>query len=875
MKEQKIYRFLVKILKYSIVGFSIFFLLVFSLLVVITKMYNEELKEMAFDQINKKLITQFSANNINVSVIDQFPNISITFSDVFLEDPTTQNDTLIFTKKLYLNFNALDLLKRNYTISSMSLEDGLCNINVDENGVENYLILKETDSVNNDQFSFALEKVALNNFNINYLNILSKQEYSFFSESLHFSGDFSLEKYQMNMQSDLIIKSFKAQDVEYVRNKPSKFNLDLLVNNDSSTVSINNGDLSIGDMDFNIVGNYGNDNKQKLSLLINGNNIQLSQVFSVFPIDYLSVLESYRSRGELEFNATLNGDISTNRPLHFISTFNIEDGRFIALDNDVAIEGLNLSGKFDNQKGILELNDFSGKMAKEKLEGSISIKNFSNPLVSCDLNGGLDFDVLSNFFSNLKQTISGRSEFLLKADVKFDENKTSIKKIVGELNSKNTELNFNDLVINFSDLSLKANNDNLNFKDIKGKLGEDNFKGNIILYDWINSLFGYRNELKMFSDLSFSDLDLETLIKSIPLSSDTSQKDLSYSVESNINIKNFSYKAFKSKNVLSNWTVNSKGVFCKKIQFNGQGGDYDLKGSFVNSKVKLSGNIYKVKVDKIFESFSNFNQKFLTNEQIKGNSDLTFNIDLPMSSSNEFDFLKMNISSNISFEGELINHPFLKELLDYFNENPITKKIIDYSYFNKKIKKVVFEKFSTKITVKDGKVYFPKSKLENSLLNMSVYGWQSFNDSIDYHLNFNWRELTGNSAIGGEFGEIKDDGLGKQIFLNITGTIDEPKYRLDQSQKKESRKEKVNEEKEQIKSILKGQELNQKDTLNSKPKFEVTWDEEDTSAVSEPDVFEVEKPKKKTKDSTKMNKWLKKLGVEEKQKQKPVFEIDN
>ena len=126
MQEQKIYRFLVKILKYSIVGFSIFFLLVFSLLVVITKMYNEELKEMAFDQINKKLITQFSANNVNVSVIDQFPNISITFSDVFIEDPTTQNDTLIFTKKLYLNFNALDLLKRNYTISSMSLEDGLC-----------------------------------------------------------------------------------------------------------------------------------------------------------------------------------------------------------------------------------------------------------------------------------------------------------------------------------------------------------------------------------------------------------------------------------------------------------------------------------------------------------------------------------------------------------------------------------------------------------------------------------------------------------------------------------------------------------------------------------------------------------------------------
>ena len=263
----------------------------------------------------------------------------------------------------------------------------------------------------------------------------------------------------MNMQCDLVVKSFKAKDVVYVRNKPSKLNLDLVVNNDSSTVAINSGDLSIGDMDFNIVGNYGNDKKQKLSLLINGNNIQLSQVFSVFPIDYLSVLERYRSRGELEFNATINGDLGINRPLHFISTFNIEDGRFIALGNDVAIEGLNLSGKYDNQKGVLELNEFSGEMANEKLEGSLIVKNFSNPLVSCDINGGLDFDVISNFFSNLEQTISGKAGFSLIADVKFDKNKTSIKKIVGELNSQNTELKFNDLVINFSDLNLKTNNE--------------------------------------------------------------------------------------------------------------------------------------------------------------------------------------------------------------------------------------------------------------------------------------------------------------------------------------------------------------------------------------------------------------------------------
>jgi hypothetical protein len=875
MQEQKIYRFFIKLLKYSLVGFSLFFVLVFSLLVVITKMYNEELKEMAFNQINAKLNTQFIANNIDVSVIDQFPNISITFSDVFIEDPNIENDTLIFTEKLYLNFNALDLLKRNYIINSISLDQGIINIQVDENGAENYLILKETDSLNNEQLSFALEQVLLNDFDINYYNVLSEQKYSFLSRNILFSGDFTEEKFQMNMQCDLTIKSFMAQKIEYVKNKSSKLNLNLIVNNDSSTIAINNGDLSIGDMKFTVVGNYSNHTQQNLNLLINGNNIQLSQAFSVFPIDYLSVLERYRSRGELEFNATVNGDLGINMPLRFISTFNVKDGSFIALGNDVALEGLNLSGKFDNKKGKLELNNFSGNMGNEKVSGSLSIEKFNEPFVRCDINGGLDFDILSKFFPNLKESISGRARFLLKADVKFDKNKTSIKKIVGELKSENTELKFNDLVINFSDLNLKTNNDNLNLKDLKGQLGKDNFKGNIILYDWVNSLFGYRKDLKLSSDLDFSDLDLESLIKLIPVSTDTSQNNRTYNLTSKINIKNLFHRKFKANNVYSDWSINSKEISCKKIKFNGQGGDYELKGKWINNNIQLSGNIYKVKVDKLFESFSNFNQSFLTNEQIKGNSNLSFNINLPLSINNEFDFSKMNINSNISFKGELIGHPFLRELLDYFNENPITKSIVDYSYFSKKIKKVVFEEFSTDVTVLNGKVYLPKTQLNNNVLNMNISGWQSFNDSIDYHLNFNWRELRQKSVQEDEFGEIKDDGLGKQVFLNIRGTIEDPIYKLDQSQKKEIRKEKVKEEKEQIKSILKGEEIVKKDTLESKPKFEVTWGEEDTSAVFDSQEGEEEKPQKKKKDSTKINKWLKKLGVEEKQKEKPVFEIDN
>ncbi len=876
MQEQKVYRFLVKILKYSIVVFSLFLVLIFSLLVVITKMYNEELKEMAFNQINAKLNTQFSANHIDVSVIDQFPNISITFSDVFIEDPNSKKDTLLYSDKLYLNFNAIDLIKRNYNINSIILSKGIIKINIDKNGNENYFILKEDDEFENNQFRFVLKEVSAENFNVVYDNFLSRQSYEFFNQKIVFSGDFSEKQFLMNMQTKMTVKAFEAQGLNYIKNKPMELNLDLLVNNDSSIVSINHGNLSVADMSFSVVGDYHTNGSENINVLIHGDNIQLSQVFSIFPIDYLSVLDKYRSRGELEFNATVIGSVKGRKPLSFVSTFNVVDGSFTALNSNVTLSRLNLNGGFDNNKGKLELFHFSGSIGKELINGSMSIEQFKNPLFKCEIQGELDFDKLSKFTQNSEFDISGNGKIFLDTEIKFDKGETSIQKISGELKSQNTSIGINDLSLYFSDLAILTSKNNLICKKLIGTIDKSDFNGNILLHDWITSLFGFKNEIKAELNVDVDKLDLSSLIDNLNLSTDSNSNKWEYKLASTVNVKEFSYKKFRAKNISSEWGVDRGIIYCKKINFNGQGGDYHLTGSFKNNNnLKLSGNIDKIKVEKLFESFSNFNQDFLTNKQIKGNSNLVFNMEMPLLRNNEFDFSNCNLTSEVSFKGELINHPFLKELLEYFNNNPITTSIVDYNFFSKKIQKVVFEEITTDVSIINGKVFFPKTQINNNVLNMNISGWQSFNDSIDYHLNFNWRELRRKSLKESDFGEIEDDGLGKQVFLNIKGTIEDPVYKLDQSQKKQSRKVKVNEEKAQIKSILKGEGVPESDSVGSKPKFEVSWEEEDTSSFPVEDSIPEENLQRKKKDSTKVNKWLKKLGVEEKKKEKPIFEIEN
>jgi hypothetical protein len=108
------------------------------------------------------------------------------------------------------------------------------------------------------------------------------------------------------------------------------------------------------------------------------------------------------------------------------------------------------------------------------------------------------------------------------------------------------------------------------------------------------------------------------------------------------------------------------------------------------------------------------------------------------------------------------------------------------------------------------------------------------------------------------------------LFLKISGPIDDLSYGFDKTEIKNERKEIINNEKETIKQIIKGefQEKQKKSEI-----FELEQESLETDSASSNKEFSVGKIKKK-KDSSKLNKFLKKLGVEEQEKKKPEFEID-
>ena len=104
---------------------------------------------------------------------------------------------------------------------------------------------------------------------------------------------------------------------------------------------------------------------------------------------------------------------------------------------------------------------------------------------------------------------------------------------------------------------------------------------------------------------------------------------------------------------------------------------------------------------------------------------------------------------------------------------------------------------------------------------------------------------------------MEEKESGKELYLHIYGHLDNLKYKFDREKIKTERVEKIKEEKEIVKKILQGEEIIEEE---KPPTFEVNWEEED-STNKEPAIDSVPKKTKKKKDSSKLNKFLKKIGV--------------
>lgn len=825
-----------KVLKITlwIVGVILF---LFVSLFISAYFLQDKIAAYAIEKLNESLNTSLTYKEIHFSFISRFPDASLEFTEVKVAEvvPYKKKESLFKAKHFYVRFNIWDILTGNYTVRKIEMVDGSIALKHFTNGTDNYQIFKpDTDSTDSG-FNYDLKKVIFKRVNFSLVGYKDHEKYALIIKEGEAKGNFSDEKYTLKINGDLLLHQIMNDSLMYVKNKDAMVDFTFQVDNSKSTYTIKEGDLTLNTIPFFVEGliTYS-DTIKNLDFRIKGKDLKLHDFINELPSYYQNQLSGITTDGDFSFDFSIKGDFSSNVPFNMFLKATMKNGTLIKENSDINFSNLNFSLTYSNggsnslKNSKVDFKNFKATHKTGQISGDFSIDNLESPMIKASLKGVVNLEDLNPFIANENiKEMSGKAVVDVKLDLilkRWSNVKASDfvgSKSAGILQLKDVAIVLKNNPNSISELNgvVKFSNTNLELETMKLKYGKTNFDIIGSLLDIFPFFFNTNYPLKAKLSVRTPNLDFDELLKS-STTSETSNKTLN--IPENI-LAAIDFRAEKVKfgkftgdemNAVLNFangrldipTLTIKALD-GSISANGKISKTNDGTFFISAKTKIKG----INARKAFYAFDDFGQEVdgLTYNKINGSIDA----DIELVSEWNADFSPrmdrlMVISDAIITDGEIRNYNTLEALSKYVKVSNLSE--------------IKFATLKNVITIRNEVITIPEMEIKSNAINLWVSGTHTFKNEINYRIRILLSDVLGKKAkeankTNQEF-EIEDDGLGKTtLYLLVTGTTDNPKFKYDTKAVKQKIVEDVKTQKTEVKKILFEEfGLFKKDTLVNK-----------------------------------------------------------
>ena len=873
-----------------------FFGILFALFILISGLvylFKDRICGLVVTEVNKHLTVPVAASSVELTFWGSFPNLSVDFNNVFIQDAdpkSTQRDTLLYTDRIRLKFNPIDLWNKNYHIKAIEISPGTLNLKINEKGEANYMIFKASKEKSEEDFNLKLEEINLEELRFSYENYQTKQFYKTLFNEAEFYGDFSSKKYELSASGDVVLKVAKSGELTLLSNKAIDFDLNVLVNQVDSTITFPKALINIEDLPFELEGAI---TSKRLDFRVRSKNIILTDLINKLSLDEEKKMNKFKGEGKINFDLIIGSKLNSNNPMDITCKFGIENGELIEPLKGIKIKKIKLNGKYSNEGGAtkeyLELLDFRFQTSSGPFSGNLKITAFSNPffegkakgninLISAQaiirrpeiekINGSISVNSTFAFQNNtskdaLEMKYCNGNIQLHNVFLKLKEDKRTFEKVNGNLFLRNREAGIEDG-------SLKVGSTDLKIEGVFGNI-----------YDYLNGNGNLQTEVHIESN-HINIEDIGTTSKE--------QKIIDgrvYAIPSDIrgfislSVGSLKYEKHQFDNLIGRMEIQSRRLHFPQL-------------SFVNAEALISGALVieeklpeiftitaqvaskNLKFKPMFKEWNNFEQTVISDENISGRAELSLYFHAP------FDLRTGVILKSIDarldmivYDGHLKNVLGFKDITESLKTT--TGKLVigknNIAVIEKKLSDVSFKVLENSILIHDGKIEIPKMFIASTALNLEMSGTHTFENEIDYKFGFNFRELL-NKEKNTEFGEVIDDGTGLKIFMRMYGTLDDPIIEWDQKSRKEASKENREEAKKDAKSILKSEFGLFKNDTTVKIYVPKDVPQEDLKIQFGPATkTELKEEQKKIKKDSKLKKTLQNWKDQQKKEEEEGFKI--
>ena len=664
-----------------------FILLLFVLLILgvaigigIAHVYQDEIEQLAIQNINEQLLTPIEVEDIEFSLIKKFPYASLELKNLMSLD-AFQKDTLVHAEKLFLKLNTLDLYKKNYTLQQLELHNGFARISFNKNGFPNYQIWHSVRDSSKNQ-TIDLNHVSLKNIHIQYSDIKSNLHISTLALQTELVGLIENGIFNAQINGDFETDFIKLKQEKYFQEKTLSTWVSLDLSKQKKTF---NGSVQTNDLELKFNGIVQNG----YSVNINGTNIDIKTSLQYVPKTYLSSIQSYQFDGTVDLNINVENQKISKLPAAIYADFNIEDG---SMQSSLPwqIKNAEIQGFYDNGEqrnnlsSTLSLDYINCRVNGKDLKGSLTYSNFKNPYIHTNFNTELNLADIQQWGYELPiQELSGRA--IITANYKGKLGHENNFNYDFEQAEKSATIQFTNTSLQYKPLALfhslngkiRLLNNRLEIDSVRGSAGQET---KLKFVGTIEHLFTQNQELQIAGHLSSDWLKMSELI-----TPDTAGEPTPFIMPKNIlanittSLKDASYEKFHMSNFQAKVSYNKGVLRAKEVQLKSMSGNIigDLAFSQTekgNLKLITTSKLEQINVRQLFYEFENFGQTTLRHKHLRGKTtadiylSAEWDIYLKHNPENLYAFLDVKIN-----DGELIEFEPMLLMSDYISVDELKR----------------------------------------------------------------------------------------------------------------------------------------------------------------------------------------------------------
>ena len=758
-------------------------------------------KDFALNSIGDNIQSEMIVGDIAVSFFSTFPQVSVDISDVRIAGAPSrtgaEEDTLLNVSQLRIAFSLWEVIFGDPVIRSIYLKDGELLIEKFARGKWNY----EISNGGSDKTNFQILSIHLSNIDFLYTEKGKEKSSCIINSASHSDGliSISFQDFKYDGISDVFEPLFGELDASYS-----------ISENGLYSATIKNGVLNnlrtTCDLSWSTINNI--EAKGHFS------NVTKDELEAVFLEKDAFHGWSYSGTTNLFFNSNLEiGRVDFQLPKADFAVAPSVTG--LALNNKGQVSGkgcIDLNYKKDIIAFTLE--DFSINSHGLEALVSASTTAWNKKPVEFDVDASLDLS--SSYLSWIPNSTSQVQSYMPnEGNIKFST-------LVNWLPSG--EFKTSQIQIESSSIKGSLNSNPYTLSNVICSLSNGVFEISDLDYNWAGNIGEVSSRINSFDDASKGSKiqgSLQISAESIVVdpifnwwknrTTNTSESGslnllphgsaLTYSVNTNVLI----WDGLECQNASSKGEITSKKLRISFAKANLLGGEATVQGQLKTTLNKISlsltGAAEGFSYSELFRSYDNFGQTVLRAEHIQGRGEVAGSANMVWNKdgkwlSNSFD---SELHASIS-NGRLKRLEVFDDVADYLKENRLIAPLVDPEDLRRRLADIEFDFVESPVSVSMSKVSIPFTNIQSSAMNVSLEGSQTFEGGIDYTLGFALRDLRDNKQ--GEFGDIKDDGLGNMFFLGMDGTLDVPVYSYDRKAHKAHRRRSISNEAQRIKDAL-------------------------------------------------------------------------